>query len=219
MASKRRSQRNEGALKEASDENNFQMAVSDSITIKRDVDSIEIPSGTRKTLHVGDRVRVMQSRGGSFTVATEVGVMYRVDDKDADALGLARSSPVSVTVDAPLTEQMVINQLKTVFDPEIPVNIVDLGLVYECAIRPLPEQGNRIDVKMAMTAPGCGMGNVLRADAETKLARLPDVKEVHVEIVFDPPWHAGRMSEAARLQLGLDLEDQPSPLPILREKR
>jgi probable FeS assembly SUF system protein SufT len=197
----------------------FQMTSSNSITVSRDIESIEIPSGTRATLHAGQVVRIVQSRGGSFTVATNMGAMYRVDGRDAEALGLSPSNPATSTLAGPLTEEMVINQLKTVFDPEIPVNIVDLGLVYECAIRPLPERGHRIDVKMAMTAPGCGMGNVLRADAEAKLARLPDVKEVRVEIVFDPPWDAGRMSEAARLQLGLDLDDQPSPFPILRAKR
>lgn len=194
------------------------MTSNNSIIISRDIESIEIPSGGRAMLRAGQAVRIMQSRGGNFTVATNMGAMYRVDGRDADALGLSPSSPTPSALAGPLTEQMVIGQLKTVFDPEIPINIVDLGLVYECAIRQLADQGHRVDVKMAMTAPGCGMGNVLRADAETKLARLPDVKEVRVEIVFDPPWHAGRMSEAARLQLGLDLDDQPSPFPILRAK-
>jgi probable FeS assembly SUF system protein SufT len=194
------------------------MTSSNSIIVSRDIESIEIPSGTPTMLRAGQAVRILQSRGGSLTVATNMGAMYRVDGRDADALGLPPANPAPSTPAGPLTKQMVIDQLKTVFDPEIPVNIVDLGLVYECAIRPLPDQGHRIDVKMAMTAPGCGMGNVLRADAEAKLARLPDVKEVRVEIAFDPPWHAGRMSEAARLQLGLDLDDQPSPFPILRTK-
>ena len=100
---------------------------------------------------------------------------------------------------------MVWDQLKTVFDPEIPVNIADLGLIYSCVTAPLDEGGNRIDIKMSMTAPGCGMGNVLKADVENKLGKLPDVKEVHVEIVFEPPWNPSRMSEAAKLQLGFDL--------------
>ena len=100
---------------------------------------------------------------------------------------------------------MVWDQLKTVFDPEIPVNIADLGLIYSCVTTPLEQGGHRIDIKMSMTAPGCGMGNVLKADVETKLASLPDVKEVHVEIVFDPPWGPDRMSEAAKLQLGFDI--------------
>ncbi len=96
-------------------------------------------------------------------------------------------------------------QLKTVYDPEIPVNIADLGLIYVCTAVPVQGGGHRIDIKMSMTAPGCGMGNVLKSDVETKLSRLPDVKEVHVEIVFDPPWGPDRMSEAARLQLGFDI--------------
>jgi probable FeS assembly SUF system protein SufT len=101
---------------------------------------------------------------------------------------------------------MVWAQLKTVYDPEIPVNIVDLGLIYSCDITVQEQGGKKIDVKMSMTAPGCGMGNVLKADVEGKLARLPEVKEVHVEVVFDPPWSPARMSEAAKLQLGFDLD-------------
>ncbi len=100
---------------------------------------------------------------------------------------------------------MVWDQLKTVFDPEIPVNIADLGLIYSCVTKPLEQGGNRIEIKMSMTAPGCGMGNVLKADVEGKLSQLPDVKEVNVEIVFEPPWGPERMSEAAKLQLGFDI--------------
>jgi metal-sulfur cluster biosynthetic enzyme len=114
---------------------------------------------------------------------------------------------------------MVIDQLKTVFDPEIPVNIVDLGLIYGCAITALRDKDKRIDVKMSMTAPGCGMGNVLKADVEGKLSSLPQVKEVHVDIIFDPPWNPSRMSDAARLQLGLDLEEHSTPFPILSPRR
>jgi len=100
---------------------------------------------------------------------------------------------------------MVWDQMKTIYDPEIPVNIVDLGLIYSCEIAPTDEGGKKIDIKMSMTAPGCGMGNVLKADVESKLAALPEVKEVRVDVVFDPPWNPTRMSEAARLQLGFDL--------------
>jgi metal-sulfur cluster biosynthetic enzyme len=115
----------------------------------------------------------------------------------------------------PLTEQMVIDQLKAVFDPEIPVNIVDLGLVYGCTITPVDDSGKRIDVKMTMTAPGCGMSNVLKKDVESKLRSLPEVKEVNVEVVFEPAWNPSRMSDAARLQLGLDLDDGP-PFRVFR---
>ena len=151
----------------------------------------------------------MQSLPGSgYTVATDHGYMYRVDAKDTDALGLSNAA----TAQAPpvhegaFSEQMVWDQLKTVYDPEIPVNIVDLGLVYSCVTAPLEQGGNRIHIKMSMTAPGCGMGNVLKADVESRLSRLPGVKEVHVEVVFDPPWHPGLMSDAAKLQLGFDLD-------------
>ena len=121
---------------------------------------------------------------------------------------------------AVITEQDVLSALKSCYDPEIPVNIVDLGLVYSSVIAPLEQGGDRIHIKMSMTAPGCGMGNVLKADVESKLSRLPGVKEVHVEVVFDPPWHPGLMSDAAKLQLGFDLDygtTQASP-PIYGER-
>jgi probable FeS assembly SUF system protein SufT len=145
----------------------------------------------------------MQSRGDSYTVWTDYGQMYRVDGKDADALGL---QPTSGTSDSArpgeFSEQMVWDILKSVYDPEIPVNIVDLGLIYSCDFTDVDDGGKRIDIKMSMTAPGCGMGNVLKADVESRLSRLPSVKQVDVEVVFDPPWDMSRMSEAARLQLG-----------------
>jgi len=146
--------------------------------------------------------------------------MYRIDASDADALGLLPASNADARPFGPLTEQLVNDQLRTVFDPEIPVNIVDLGLVYSSLITALEQGGNRLDIRMTMTAPGCGMGNVLKADVERKLSRLPDVREVRVEVVFDPPWHAGLMSEAARLQLGLDFaDDGMSPtFPIIQGK-
>jgi metal-sulfur cluster biosynthetic enzyme len=103
--------------------------------------------------------------------------------------------------------------LKTVYDPEIPVNVVDLGLIYACRITPVENGGHKIEIEMSMTAPGCGMGDVLRADIESKLSQLPEVREVRAQIVFDPPWHPGRMSDAAKLQLGLDL-DTSSSLPV-----
>jgi probable FeS assembly SUF system protein SufT len=163
-------------------------------------------------------MRIVQSRGGSYTVATDTGSLFRIDAEDADALGLATPSTTQSLPIGPLTEQMVIDQLKTIFDPEIPVNVVDLGLVYSCKIAPREDGGNKIDVKMAMTAPGCGMGNVLKADVESKLSRLPDVTEVHAEVVFDPPWHAGLMSEAAKLQLGFDLGGSDESFPIFHGK-
>ena len=175
------------------------------ITLHREVDAIEIPSGEPAKLPAGAGVRVMQYLGSSYTIAGDYG-MFRIDVKDADALGLTPHAPSQPeSQPAEFSEKLVWEQLKTIFDPEIPVNIADLGLIYSCVAEPLDQGGRRIDIKMSMTAPCCGMGNVLKADVEQKLARLPEVKEVNVEIVFDPPWNPSRMSEAARLQLGFDL--------------
>jgi probable FeS assembly SUF system protein SufT len=181
------------------------------IDLKRECEAIEIPSGIRRVLSASSRVRISQFLGTSYTVVGDMGCMFRIDAKDADALGLTPPAADEKTSDGVFAEPMVWAQLKTVYDPEIPVNIVDLGLIYSCEItsRENTEQaqgGKKIDVKMSMTAPGCGMGNVLKADVEGKLARLPEVKEVHVEVVFDPPWSPDRMSEAAKLQLGFDLD-------------
>ena len=176
------------------------------ITLKRECDAIEIPSGAPAKLPAGAGVRVMQFLGSSYTIVSDYG-LFRIDVKNADALGLTPPAPSETPPSEPgeFSEQMVWDQLKTVYDPEIPVNIADLGLIYSCVTEPLEDGGRRIDIKMSMTAPGCGMGNVLKADVENKLAHLPGVKEVHVEIVFDPPWGPQRMSEAAKLQLGFDL--------------
>jgi probable FeS assembly SUF system protein SufT len=189
------------------------------ITLSRDCEVIEIPNGTRSTLSAGSVVRIMQTLGGSYTVTGgQYGYMYRIDARDADALGLPTSETSASAEPREFSEQLVRDELKTVFDPEIPVNIVDLGLVYGCDITPAEQGGHNIEVKMSMTAPGCGMGNVLKADVESKLAHLPDVKRVNVEIVFEPPWTPARMSEAAKLQLGFDLDfgEPTSGLPIFR---
>jgi probable FeS assembly SUF system protein SufT len=189
------------------------------VALKRDCEAIAVPAGTKRVLPSGTCVRITQAAGASYTVAVE-GSLFRIDEADADALGL--SGPATVTHAPPtFSERMVWDQLKTVYDPEIPVNIVDLGLIYSCAINDDPEGGKKIDVAMSLTAPGCGMSDVLKADVERKLARLPEVKAVHVDVVFDPPWGPARMSEAAKLQLGFDLDygtDSNSfgPFPILR---
>jgi probable FeS assembly SUF system protein SufT len=191
------------------------------INLSRACEVIGIPSGIHEVLQAGTQVRIMQSLGGSYTVWTERGGMYRVDTRDADALGLTPHQPETGAQPEIQTgafnEQMVWDQLKTVYDPEIPVNIVDLGLVYSCAISDA-ESGKKIEVKMTMTAPGCGMGNVIKADVERKLSSVPEVKQVDVEVVFDPPWHPGLMSEAAKLQLGFDLDygSGYSPMPVMR---
>lgn len=189
-----------------------------SVQLKRDCAVIAIPAGTKQVLPAGTTVRITQAAGTSYTVAAS-GALYRIDDTDADALGL--SGPAAETHTPPtFSERMVWDQLKTVYDPEIPVNIVDLGLIYACEIADEPAGGKKIDVAMSLTAPGCGMSDVLKADVEKKLARLPEVKEVKVQVVFDPPWTPARMSEAAKLQLGFDLDyggaGTQSTFPILR---
>jgi len=199
------------------------MSASERITLNRACEVVEIPSGIRSALPVGAVVRIMQSLGSSYTVATDRGYMYRVDAKDTDALGLSNAATAQAPAvqEGTFSDQMVWDQLKTVYDPEIPVNIVDLGLVYSCVITPREQAGNRIDIKMSMTAPGCGMGDVLKADVENKLSRLRGVEEVHVEVVFDPPWHPGRMSDAAKLQLGFDLDygTTQGSLPLYGERK
>ncbi len=186
------------------------MKSSEPITLKRDCEAVQIPSGMQVVLPQGTQVMITQSLGGSYTVMTNYGYMVRIAGKDADALGLEgtqkeASQPPTPSADlGPAdVERMVWEQLKTCYDPEIPVNIVDLGLVYHCEVIPLSEGGYRVEVKFTLTAPGCGMGDWLKADIESKLFTIPGVEDVEVEVVFDPPWDQSMMSEAAKLQLGL----------------
>jgi len=182
------------------------MTSAEPITLSRNCAVIGIPTGIAATIPAGTSVRVMQHLGTGYTVLTEYGQMFRIDNQDADALGLPiPETPPAEAAPTAFSENLVWDQLKTVYDPEIPVNIVDLGLIYSCQVVPLEEGGKKIDVKMSMTAPGCGMGDVLKRDVETKVARVPEVKQVNVEVVFDPPWNPSRMSETAKLQLGFDI--------------
>ncbi len=174
------------------------------INLTRDCEATLIPGGQKVTLSQGDCVSVTQALGGSFTVRTMSGHLARIDADDAAALGLEGEPANEEPVEAgPFELQRVIETLKTVFDPEIPVNVVDLGLIYVCEAHPLAAGGHRVEIKMSMTAPGCGMGDVLKGDARSKVQALAGVTEVDVEIVWDPPWDASRMSEAAQLQLGM----------------
>ena len=174
-------------------------------TVSRDVPAREIPSGTPITLKAGDPVIITQSLGGSYTVMTPVGFLARIDGKDADAIGEQVAAVDPSADEGKTTEELAWDQLRTCFDPEIPVNIVDLGLVYALALTPLPAEtgGNRIDVKFTLTAPGCGMGDVLREDIKGKLLTVPGISEAEVQVVFDPPWSLQMMSDAAKLQLGM----------------
>jgi len=172
-------------------------------TVARDVPAREIPSGTPITLKAGDPIIITQSLGGSYTVMTPVGFLARIDGKDADAIGEPVVAEDAAADEGKTTEQRAWDQLKTCYDPEIPVNIVDLGLVYSCVLSPRPEGGEKIDVKFTLTAPGCGMGDVLREDIKGKLLTVPGIQEADVQVVFDPPWSLQMMSDAAKLQLGM----------------
>ena len=189
------------------------MSMGELIELRRECEAIEIPSGVRRVLPAGAMVRISQFLGSGYTVVSYIGYMCRIEAKDADAMGLdPPATAMKAAPEASFSQQMVWDQLKTIYDPEIPVNIVDLGLIYSCEIKKSENSGKKIDVKMSMTAPGCGMGNVLKADVENKLSPLPEVKEVNVQVVFDPPWHPGLMSEAAKLQLGFDLDIGSRPV-------
>jgi len=175
------------------------------ITLSRDVEAAIVPAGSVVTLQKGEHARVTQSLGGSFTVVVN-GNMFRIDGKDADALGLEPAAAPAVTgqpVKQEDLEKEVWNQLRMCYDPEIPVNIVDLGLIYDCHLAPLETGRHKVDVKMTLTAPGCGMGPTLAQDVQNKLLALEGVDDVAVELVWDPPWNQGMMTEAAKLQLGL----------------
>ncbi len=173
------------------------------IILKRDCDAIQIPSGTTLILPAGTQVIVTQSLGGTFTVATPGG-LARIDQKDADALGLDASiAAPEKTVPEGTLEEAVWNQLKTVFDPEIPVNVVDLGLIYDCNIVSAENAQTKAEVKMTLTAPGCGMGPTIAADARSKILTIEGIDEAEVELVWEPAWNQNMISEAGRMKLGM----------------
>ncbi len=184
------------------------MLSNEPVILTRDCDAAVIPVGTKVTLLKGEQAYITQALGGSYTIVVN-GNLFRVDGKDSDAIGIAKTEPAKPAMaKAPQTpeelEKETWNQLKTCYDPEIPVNVVDLGLIYDCHITPLAgSASNRIDVKMTLTAPGCGMGPVLKQDVENKLMCIEGVDEVNVELVWEPQWNQGMMTEAAKLQLGL----------------
>jgi len=175
----------------------------ESITLTRDVEASIVPVGTKVTLQKGEQAYITQSLGGAYTVVVH-GNMFRVDGKDADALGKTAddaASPGAVSGDL---EAMVWEQLKTCYDPEIPVNIVDLGLVYAMEVSPMDGGAKRVDVKMTLTAQGCGMGASIAIDARQKLLSLPGIAEANVDLVWDPPWNPQMISPEGRERMGLD---------------
>lgn len=172
------------------------------VEVQREVEATLIPTGVKVTLQVGTQVSVTQALGTSYTLYVN-GNLVRVAGKDGDALGLVVLEQPDINLEEGTVEDKVWLQLKTCYDPEIPVNIVDLGLVYECQVIPLGKDEYNVYVKMTLTAPGCGMGPVLIDEVKEKMQQISGVKEVTVDLVFDPPWDRDRMSDEAKLQLGL----------------
>jgi len=187
------------------------MSSSDSpvISLSRDIEAIQIPSGLTKKLEKGTPVIITQALGGTYTVVVEHSAgLFRVLAQDADALG--KTPAPEATPDAssgktggPLKEDDIWAQLKTCYDPEIPVNIVDLGLIYSMEIKPQEGGGNLVEVKMTLTAPGCGMGPSIASDAQRKILTVPGVTDAQVDVVWDPPWSADRISQDGKVKLGM----------------
>jgi probable FeS assembly SUF system protein SufT len=178
------------------------------VNVTRDVVAVVIPDGTESFIKAGAQVFIQQVLGGMFTVQTEEGYLMRIDGKDADAIGQAipdeRREITKEEVKKKGITTCVLEQLKTCYDPEIPVNIVDLGLIYSQEIKPCDDnpQTYLVYIEMTLTAPGCGMGEILKSDVEKKICDIPLVRDVIVDLVFDPPWESTKMSDAAKLQLG-----------------
>ncbi len=172
----------------------------------RDCEAIRIPSGEPFTLKAGTQVIITQALGNSYTVATDYG-LARIAENDADALGLeiapAGEKPAVTASDIRVEEKSVWDQLRTCYDPEIPVNIVDLGLVYDCLVTQPEGQSAQVNVKMTLTAPGCGMGPVIAQEAKQKIMAVPGVGDAEVDLVWDPPWNQAMISEAGKMKLGL----------------
>jgi len=183
------------------------MESQETVELKRDVEAAIVPSGMRVTLMKGEQAAITQSLGGAYTVIVNNN-MFRIEAKDADSLGKEVVAPQRVESSGHLTreqlEEQIWAELKNVYDPEIPVNVVDLGLIYDCQLTPIEGgEGYHADVKMTLTAPGCGMGPVLQQDVSNRLLTMEGIDEAEVDLVWDPPWNQGMMSEAARLQLGM----------------
>lgn len=177
------------------------------IVLSREVEAIQIPSGDLVTVPAGTKVMITQALGGTYTVATPHG-LARIKAENADALGIdleAEKNKLSAAHDAMAAgdvEKAVWEQLKLVYDPEIPVNIVDLGLVYDCRILK-GDEGNTVEVKMTLTAPGCGMGPTIAADAQSKILMLDGISDARVDIVWDPVWNQDMISEEGKMKLGM----------------
>ena len=177
---------------------------SEPIKFERDCAAVLVPQGEQVTLPAGSIGYITQALGGSFTVFVE-GNLFRIAGEDADALG--KDPPIALKLeddaDDDAVEVLVWKQLRTCFDPEIPINVVELGLIYDCDIERLEDGSRKVNIKMTLTAPACGMGDILVDDVRTKVERVPTVTEADVDLVFDPPWNQSMMSDAARLETGM----------------
>ena len=177
------------------------------ITVKRDCEATLIPSGEGITLIKGTHVRITQALGGDFTLFVN-GNLVKISGKDADAIGFEAKKKEEIKnnhidINKVIDEKYIWDQLKTCYDPEIPVNIVDLGLIYDLKIDFFKEKGTAVEIKMTLTAPGCGMGPVIAQDVETKVKNINFVEDVLVEVVWEPLWNQGMMTEEAQLKLGM----------------
>ena len=177
---------------------------SEPVRFERDCAAVLVPQGEKVTLPAGSVGYITQALGGSWTVFVE-GNLFRIAGADADAIGKEPPEPLELPAGASddAVEQLVWKQLRTCFDPEIPINVVDLGLVYEASVVPRDDGQRMVGIRMTLTAPGCGMGDILVEDVRSKLELIPTVVEADVELVFDPPWNRSMMSEAARLETGM----------------
>lgn len=175
------------------------------LTLKRDVNAVVIPDGVTKSLKAGEVVTIVQSLGGNYTVSTDSGLLVRISAVDADALGkeVKVVHAYKTGTDPESVLKTAWDVMRTIYDPEIPVNVVDLGLIYDCIVRPISDGLSHVKVIMTLTAPGCGIGPVLQMDIESGIKSIDGVESVEVEVVFDPPWNQSMMSEAAKLQLGM----------------
>lgn len=173
------------------------------VLTKRDVEAKIVPAGTEITIPKDNFVTITQSLGGSFTVAIN-GNLARIEAKDADALGKeVKFVDFETPADGSVNENQIWEALRSVYDPEIPVNVVDLGLIYECQVENGTENGNVVYIKMTLTAPGCGMGQVIADDVKLKVEHVPNVDKVQVDLVFDPPWSNDMLTDEAKLELGM----------------
>ena len=177
---------------------------SEPVKFERDCAAVLVPQGESVTLPAGSVGYITQALGGSFTVFVD-GNLFRIAGEDADAIGKETPPPLLLPEGAgdEEVEKLVWQQLRTCFDPEIPINVVELGLVYDCELERLPDGSRKASIRMTLTAPGCGMGEILVEDVRTKVERVPTVSEADVELVFDPPWNQSMMSDAARLETGM----------------